>query len=242
MKRMKITLIAVMAIIMGITFTSCLNSDNSPGTSFATGMVYSGISTYFVTDNGIRLNFNNPSDLELVNSDKTTYYPKRAVIMYKEIEGEDYSPGKTNYNVSFAGYYIVFFVHDHMSSKDDVESLTPIYSIQESFEGSNYLNIAFQYYYNSDTRENDFSMYPYKWENNKLYFRLVHTKKVENGNLSTYNVYMSYNLPTKEELKTQFNDIQFTGTTNDTISIVVTAEGLSQQELSAREFKGKIRN
>lgn len=246
MKRMKIALMAVVAIVMGTTFTSCLDSDNGPSTYPATGIVsdYLGKAVMTLAD-GVQLVISNPEQMKFsFTGSETSFYPVVATIAYQEIEGQDYTEGKTSYNVSFAGYYndySYFFGGNSMVSEEDTESLTPLSSLVSAGEMSGYICVIFGYYH-KDLSFADFSMYPYKWENNKLYFKLVHNKTVDTSSNKTSGMNMCFRLPGKSQLQSEFPDIVFSGEDQNTVDAMIVADGPNDKELSLESsFKIKVK-
>lgn len=246
MKRMKIALMAVVAIVMGTTFTSCLDSDNGPSNYPATGIIgeYAGRVSMTLGD-GVQLVISNPEQMKFsFTGSENSFYPVVATIAYQEIEGQDYTEGKTSYNVAFAGYYndySYFFGGNYMVSEERAESLTPLSSLVSGGEMSGYICVIFGYYH-KDLTFNDFSMYPYKWDNNKLYFKLVHNKAVDTSSTKTSGMNMCFRLPGKADLRSEFPDIVFSGEDQDTVDVMIVADGADDKELSLESsFKVKVK-
>jgi hypothetical protein len=235
MKQMKIAVIAMLAVLMGTTFTSCLNSDNGPAEY--TDIVTIDYLGRVRSDYGYILDVQNPSAMQL--TDKS--YPDRAMIVYNRIDGEDYSEGKSNYKVYFTGYYAVMYLGE--VATNEVESATKINALGfDNWASGNYLNISLIINYDENTKpESDLKLYPYEVRNGVLYCKLVHTAKVEGT--KTSSLYMSFFLPSKTYLQSpQFEGLNFTGDDKNIIDIVVLAEGTDGEELKLTIFNATLPN
>ncbi len=101
MKQMKIWIVAL-TFIMGLSFTSCVNSDNDTWNVSAyvtTNSMYPYDAT-LLGDDGVNYIPTNPSALRWDNSDE---YAKRALVYMKYVEGEDGAPNKASYSVEIVG-------------------------------------------------------------------------------------------------------------------------------------------
>jgi len=242
MKRMKIALVAMLAIFMGTTFTSCLDSDDSPNTY--TDIVYIDSSFEFTgqasSDAGYTLEIQNPSSMKATDGT----FPKRAMIGWQEIEGADYTAGQKSYKAYFSQYYIIYDIGQ--TSMSEGTSVTPINKIESNVIGigvsGNYMNIAFNITYDENTKpEYDFTFYPYDVKSGVLYCKIVHTKTVDTEKAKTGSLYMSFPLPYKSVLESQFEGIEFTGEDKKTIKIVVTADGPNETLLESSQFVALLR-
>ncbi len=234
MKQIKFALIAAFAILIGSTFTSCLGSDDGEN-EYSDNVTIYPIYEAVISDAGLRYEVQNFTAMQYTDGT----YPSRASIVYKHIDGEDYTSGKASYKVSFVGYRAIFYVGSMLYN--DTPSLTPINSLSEAWGGGNYLNIAFNMTYNNSTApDTDFTLYPYKVENGVLYCKLIHTVAV--NSTTTGLVYMSFYLPTKSNLQAEFSDLTFTGDNSNIIEVVVTAEGTDGQEISLNKVKVALPN
>ncbi len=102
MKQMKMMMMALVAVV-ALSLTSCMNSDSSnsyDGYSYAT--VSGGMmgTTLYLDGTDIVLIPNNPSALI---PEKATEPVKRAFVYYSFLDGEKYTEGKKQYNVSIVG-------------------------------------------------------------------------------------------------------------------------------------------
>ena len=244
MKRMKIALVAMFAIFMGTTFTSCLDSDDSPN-SYMEIVTIDDYTIEFTkkvkSDAGYTLEIQNPTSMQL--TDKS--YPRRALIGWQEIEGADYTPGQSNYNAYFSGYYIIYSIGN--TTMFDVTSVTPINRIEANATGigvsGNYLNLIFNITYDDNTDpEDDFELYFKEVKNGMLYCKLVHTEAVETSKAKTGSHSMSFPLPSKGQLQSysQFADLEFTGDDKKTIKLVVTADGPNDTEIESVQFTATL--
>lgn len=237
MKQMKVLMVAMMAIL-GITFTSCLDSDSTPAQYAAIGEI-NHLTQSMRTDDGVTLYLQNFSALKYNDE-----YPKRALVYYQYIDGKDYTAGKTSYEVYFTGYYSVFNEGDF--SMVEVESKTPIYAFGGEypyiFNSGNYLNFEVAITYDENTNpEEDLMLYPYDVKNGVLYCKLVHKAELS-GTTKNALVYMSFLLPEKSKITSEFDGLTFTGDDNNVIEVVVTAEGSNSQEFTTPKVKVALPN
>lgn len=246
MKQVKITLVAILAILMGTTFTSCLNSDDGPRTYPVSGVVSEYmLGVRLTAGDGVTYNVSNSEQMKFsFPGSEVSFYPRIATFAYQQIEGEDYTEGKTSYEIYFAGYYnnySYFFGGDYMAP-GAVESLTPLSALASAGEMYGYICVIFGYYH-KDFAFEDFSMYPYKWENNTLYFKLVHNKEVDTSANQALGMNLCFRLPERSDLQSEFPDIVFSGEDQDTVDVMIVADGANNTELSLESsFKAKIRN
>ncbi|MDR0658714.1 MAG: hypothetical protein LBG18_07275 [Mediterranea sp.] len=197
MKHMKIALAAMLAVVMGTTFTSCLNSDRDDvNYAYVTINTSMGIITSLTTDDGYELVPQNASQMTLDGS-----IPKRAYIAFKLLEGEKLS-SNSSARVSFVDYYDILYVRD--MSDGLVETATRLLAIsQDIWSANGYLNVAAAYYSYTVDSPDDFSLYIDRIEDNTIYFKLAFTKEVEET--STYSAKsLSYILPSEEEIKESY--------------------------------------
>ncbi|NDV66754.1 NigD-like C-terminal domain-containing protein [Bacteroides sp. 224] len=236
MKQIKFLVLAF-TILLGTTFTSCLDSDDSPATYYAFATVNNNMLGYITltTDDGLTLTPANPTDMKYSNGD----YPDRVYIAYNLVEGQEMQQGITKYDIKFLGYMNEVAAPDY--SSEPVESKTYIYQLaEEGWAANNYLNIAVSIKYGEDTNtKTDFALYPDKVEDNVLYFRLVHKEEVAKAN-GTYSYYMSFFLPTKSSLQSKFEELEFSGDNNDEIQVVITAEEGEDTIIKTNPFKIRL--
>lgn len=240
MKRMKMALIAVMAIVMGTTFTSCLNSDSSPATASDIGNINS-LGGYVTSDNGYRLDIQNFTDMKLTDGS----YPTRAIFYYQQIEGEDYTTEKNSYKVHFTGYYTILPIGEMPMT--EVEKKTLINALgTETWASGYYINVVFNINYDDKTDpKKDFVLCVDKKKTEEknsgvLYCKLVHKTPVDTG-AKTSNLYMSFRLPEKSDLLDELPDLTLSGDNKNIIEIIITAEG-ANGELTLDKFKAILPN
>lgn len=248
MKRMKIMMIAMMAIVMGVSFTSCLDSDSGPEAfpEMVNIVDFMGIPTV-TSDAGYQLDVQNISNMKANDGS----YPKRAMVWFEKVEGEIYDSGKSSYKVVFRSYSYVLNI-GNVSYDQEIESVTPINSFiyydgqqqtQIVFGSGKYLNFCMNVTIDDDTNfENDFVLNPSKVENGVLYCNVLHTKEVSDKDNESGYLYMSYILPSKGVLQERFPDLTFTGEDNNIIEVVLVAEGKNEQEIKTEKVKVVIPN
>lgn len=245
---MKIALMAVLAVVMGTTFTSCLDSDNGPDTfpEVVNIVDFMGIPTV-TSDAGYELDVQNISKMKL--NDGT--YPSRAMVSFERVEGEIYDSGKSSYKAIFDGYYYLLNV-GQVINEVEVESLSPINSFiisgqqqqqQVVYGSGKYLNFYVEFTADDNTKlESDIILQYAKVEDGVLYCNVIHKEEVGEKDKKNVYAYMSYLLPLKSELKQKFPDLTFTGEDNNIIEIVLVAEGKNEQELKTEKVKVLIPN
>ncbi|NDV83519.1 hypothetical protein [Bacteroides sp. 51] len=223
MKQMKIALMALVAVFMGTTFTSCLDSD-SDNTLQAFVTINSGGGLYvssLKTEDGLTFIPQNPQ--QMVKSDGSI--PERAFISYELFEGESFKEGVTEYKIVFKSYDMEF--QELSASYEPKESVTPLLGIYDYplWAANGYLNVCFAHYYDKDVSTSDFSLFIDRVENNIVYFKIACTTNIEKGNTYT-NQAISYYLPTESTVKEQYPNL--TADKDGYYSAYVVCEGLDQ--------------
>lgn len=240
MKQMKIALVAMLAIFMGTTFTSCLDSDNSPNTytdivNFDSSFEFTGKVS---SDAGHTLEIQNPSNMKGTDG----YYPERAMIGWQEVEGADYTAGQKSYKAYFTQYYVIY--EKGQTWMSDVSSVTPINKIESNVIGigasGGYMNIAFNITYEEDniTPKSDLIFHPYEVKNGVLYCKIVQTKAVDTSKAKTGSLYMSFPLPSRSQLQSSslLDKLELTGEDKNIYKLVITADGPNEILLESAQF------
>ncbi|NDW11508.1 hypothetical protein D0T50_01220 [Bacteroides sp. 214] len=231
MKNLKTWAFAMMILFVGTTLTSCLNSDDSAPQGIARGMLSAG-GLYLYTDDGFTLNIQNPTAMKLTDGT----YPDRVVIVFSMMDGEDFESGKTKYNVNFDYYSSIMGMCEF--SEEPVEQNTPIVALKGLTSGQGYLDVWARYYYDKESALSDFTLYADRVEDGTLVFKFVQSGKVVNKYEETDTAF-SFDLPYRNYIETEFPDVKFFGTTNDSISVKVVANDTGA-ELSQGPIKVKI--
>lgn len=239
MKHFKFLAIAL-TILMGTTFTSCLDSDSGPMEWMTTVTINNdGIFGVSVKgDDGITYYVQNPTAMQLKDGDGLGYYPERAVIVYTLSDGEVATDEKTSYKVDFSRYYLIFHVND-LSYDDTQESKTPIIELstpswQGEWAGGYYLNLAFRALVDDeDSKQEDYVLFVDEVDGDNLYLKLVQTREVTNNYSDGYVLYYSFRIPNKYDLESEFGlDLS-----NDSkINVVVRADGKSGTQLKTEKI------
>lgn len=245
MKQIKIALTAILAIIMGTTFTSCLDSDSGPETfsDFVTVNMSLGIPTSLKGDE--KSYTYTPSSFEYLKYSDGSY-TKRALIYFQLADGEVITEGKTSYNIVITGVYqdligSEFCEEDTLTHKPGV----PFVSLENYWGANGYLTVQFGANYNSSsTHLGLFNMYVdvEKTEGSTLYVRLNHNEDLSNYSGSTY-IYRSFLIPSKSEieaLKEDNPEFNLDYMTNDTVNVKIVALKSAGEELESKSFKIKI--
>lgn len=253
MKRMKIALIAILAVVMGTTFTSCLNSDSESSWDF--GDTASGFASmygeYFVCDT---------YGYTIYPTNAAAVFPKglpeRAIVYFKLKEGEVLTEGKTSYEAAIVDAFEIT-VKEFCDRKDtlsiDTEDTeygkgSPIFSqIAQPIPFKNYLNVAFVAAVSEQKFSWDyFNMYPEKADGNTLYVTLHQDEVTENEAYTLMSLpIMNFIIPEADKLEAmlgteEYDKLTFFGSGNDSINIVISAKsGSNDNTVSSKP--GKIR-
>lgn len=256
MKRMKIALMAVFAIVMGTTFTSCLNSDNESVYDFYDVVTYTDYSAYgraFICDTyGYTVYPTNGNSL-FGSGD----YPERACLYFKLKEGEVLTEGKTSYEAAIVPEYSYAITVKEFCDKKDTLNIdnedteygkgSPTFSaIAQPTPTNNYLNVIFKAAVSQQKSHMQyFNIYPEKAEGNTLYVTLHQDEVTENETSVSAEIFMNFRLPQAYKLKDMLGDLEyekleFFGPKNDSINIVINAKSSGNNLVSSKAGKVRI--
>lgn len=238
MKQIKFLTLAL-TILMGISFTSCLDSDSGPYQwyRYVTVDSWMGIIT-LKGDDGFTYTPTNPNALQYQNSSE---YVKRALVLLQLAdENDDFVEGKTEYKVTIAwagGIEVKEFCEqpDTINAKKIVQM-----SEYGAWAANDYVTVECVY---ACTYVNDpqaFDLYPEKAEGDVLTVRFCHSYGRGENAYSQASAIKSFRIPSVDRLNQQLDRVEG-GTlvpANDSISVIVVAEG-TNGELKSQKTKIK---
>jgi hypothetical protein len=248
MKQVKLFVIAV-AIFVGITFDSCINSENEnvwDGYDYVTIIEEGALGGYItlVGDfSGCTFIPSNPSFLQL----QTNEYPKRARVFYKLAKDQVIVEGKTEYNIEIVSCDLLLPVKD-FSRTGNISGLptTPLIQLdaQNTWAANDYINIGFTFHTDGKTTVQNFDLFAEKAEDNTLYVKLNHSENV----VASYEGIglISLPIPPFIQLSELYPSLDLSNTlipfgeNKDSIYIKVTADG-NNRVLELNPIKVKIR-
>lgn len=177
-----------LTLLMGISFTSCLNSDDGNASYSGFVTVSQGFLSDIVllTDDGYTLTPTNPSVL-LANSK----YPERVFLNYELVAGEEFVSGKTKYNVSILSGYVIPV--KTFNQKPDTLNDYKITQLSAPWYANNYVTFGIGFNYLNSVV--DFEVSQQKIGHDTLYVKLNYSK---GGGDSFYNegtTYLSFKVP-----------------------------------------------
>lgn len=241
MKQMKIALVGVFSLLMGITFTSCLDSDSSSSYDGLTVVTvkqdYMG-SRFLLTDDGYTLV---PSNIDRLK-DTSGEYVKRCGISYKWNEGvvfENGNKGKS-YGITIVDAYNTYAIQNFCNRSDTIKYDYPIYDVID-FNGANgeYMIVVWQFYY-ANNEVVAFELYPEEIDDDDvLIMRLRQSLGASGTNVSQY-AGLSFTMPTLTDINNELNS-SLTAL-NDSIKIKIGyKKSASSEELTkTKAIKVKI--
>lgn len=237
---------AVMAIVMGTTFTSCLNSDSE---SSWDGYAYGTVDlSYLLVDGGLKFYPTNMSTLKDSNGE----LPERVFFSYKLVEGQEITEGKTNYDISIVSFASLP-VRRLTADPDTIGNVSGVpvgegqgisqFTSNSVWAYNGYFNLGFVTSYDSKTSFDHFDLFPNDVIDGVLYMRLHQNQKIvsTSGNIE---LLMSFKPFTKMELSDQledkYADLNFFGTASDSVKVVVVADNGSGSTIKTSAVGVKV--
>ncbi len=221
MKAMKLVMMAVFAVLMGSTLTSCLDSgDSRPyGYSWVTiqSSIYGDGISSVKSDDGYTFNILNPSFLKL-GTGADAFYPERAFISYYLPEGTIVEEGKTEYDIEVNGatYYSLAIKDAELES---IESKTDV-NLELLGAGNNYIDVCFTTYMKEDAKNEDFKLIlKQSEEKNTLSAEMINMVEVDNSSGQNTRHMISYKVPYKQSINSRYPDLEYLGQNQDSIYI-----------------------
>ncbi|WP_071145133.1 NigD1/NigD2 family lipoprotein [Bacteroides ihuae] len=216
MKKMKFVALTL-TLLMGISLTSCFNSDGDDSSydayTFATvSQSYLG-SPILIADDGVTTLYPTNSSALLLSDGVS--YPQRVYVTFKYAEGESYQENKTSYNVTIVNASVIY-TKNFNTQPDTLANDYSVTSI-EAWGANKYINIYFNVNYSSNI---DFDMYEKEVGNDDtLYVKFNYSKGGGDSSSSYYTNYISFKLPTDTDVEPK----------NDSIWVKIFAKGSGSQ-------------
>lgn len=240
MKQMK-SLMVALALLMGVTFTSCMNDNESSWdralyvTVDESGL-WGGVT--LMTDDGFTLVPTNP---EMLKTTAGTYVD-RAFIYLKWAEGVEFDGDiKKKYQVTIIAPSLVP-TKDMTDRADTIKADLPLALLGEIW-GANgrYLNVPFRFQF-SNQEVIAFDLYPEKVEDNVLVMRLRQSLGKENST-NQQDAFISFKIPALSRIN---NLLEQAGqptveASNDSVYVKVIAKG-NNETLTTKNVKIKVIN
>lgn len=238
MKQTKFLLLGVILLI-GTTFTSCLNGDSE--SLYDIGEMVTIEKDAILTPKIIG-DFTGytyiPSNPQVIRYQDLTY-PERAILYFKLDEGEVITEGKTKYKVSIVpNYTSVIPTKDFNYGLDTLKTYNLIQFRETPWQAENYLSLQFDFKYTYSSIV-DFDLCPTKAEGDILHLKFNHSVGNENAYEQGSGVY-SFRLPNKWELQSRLDELEDGGTLDmeaDSITFKIWGEGPNSDIINAKPVK-----
>lgn len=255
MKKIHLTSLIILFLAV-FTFSSCLDSDNESSWDY---VGYMTVEEDYMGRHILKPDFSpytftptNPDGLQFVDKENkpTGKYLKRGFIVIKFAEGEVFpQEGKDRYNVNIVGVEKVLNVKE-MKKPELVEESNPLYQLggKDQFWADNgYVNVSFYPTYEQGKGDeldiNDFDLFLDKVsdDNKTLFLRFNHSiARVEKPINYQYLELTSFKLPSGGQIQSEFPNLEFFGSNNDSVRVKITALGPNERELESSEFNIKL--
>lgn len=248
---------AVMAVVMGVGLTSCLDSDNGDYADIIDGVTlkspYSAV--YYCPTYGYTVNVVNASSY-FPDGD----YPERGLFYLKLVEGQDIVEGKTTYDVMLMSGSGSFTVKELCNQTDTLMEESAIIAqlddteASEGYLGYGYINMTFSATITNETTLDMFCLYPSDVDKDgRLCFTLHHDEDFKYG-MNDQKVFMICKTPSWYELKTgssenknslwidpeKIDELKFFGANNDSVNYIITAKGSGNMPIETKAAKMRI--
>lgn len=240
-KRIKSLAVAI-ALLMGISFTSCLNSNNESSWDFVQSVTirsYMG-SVYMLGDDGITYYPTNPDLLKISSTDGSPKYGERAFLTLKYVDEATNGATAGSRNVTIVGGRFIS-VKSFCDSPDTIKTTIPLVSLNAAGGVNGYITVNFNYNYTGS--KVDFDLYPEKVEGDLLTLRFKQTYgKDSYGGTSSLELY-SYRIPSFSILQSQLEDRSLGELTpvNDSIYVTIVGTGSNNTDLTLNSPYNKFR-
>lgn len=242
-KRIKFLAVAA-ALLIGISFTSCLDSDNENSWDWyglVTVRSYMG-SVYLLGDDGISYYPTNPEVLRVSSADGSAEYIERALLFLKYVDGtaNETTTGSRSVSIVEGSKVTVKPLCDR---PDTIETTIPLVSLNAAGGVNGYINLNFHYNHTESVTE-EFDLYPEKVEGDLLTLRFKQTYGEDSyyGGTSSEGL-LSYRLPSFSALQSQLEDRGLGELTpvNDSIYVTVLGTGSNDTDLTISAPYNKFR-
>lgn len=238
MKTGKNLIIALLVVLAGTAFTSCIESDNKIyGSAIVSIDSFATILNSVKSDDGYTFNVLNSA--AMLNSTKSEF-PKRAWIYYSLTDSYDPSSESKTYDIEFISYIAVFETSTITSGLFTPGA--PVLAVEVFAASERYIDLAFETPLKKEVDYQNYVMSMTKAEGETLYIDLINLQVMESFYESEcYPLSMSFSTPSRFVLENTFRG--FTVPANDSISVSITARGaLGYDDKKATVFKMKIPN
>ncbi len=241
MKTKKIKFLGVVfTLLLGISFTSCLNSDNNESSwdiyAFVTVKNYMG-SVYLLGDDGVTYYPTNPDVLKITSTGGATEYVERAAIYLKYVDNAAGSTTTTRTVTIVSGNNIP--VKSLCDKPDTIKTTVPLQSLNYNWGANGYITVDFNFNYYSGTNF-AFDLYPEAVQGDLLTLRLKQTYGKANGN-SLQEYLVSYKIPYFQSLQNQLENMGLGVLTpvQDSIYVTILGTGPNNTDLTVNGSNSK---
>lgn len=231
-KRIKFLAVAV-TLLIGISFTSCLNSDNESSWDLVQLVTVKSSmgSVYLLGDDGITYYPTNPGVLKISSTDGSTKYFERALVTLKYVDEVTRGTTTGSRNVTIVGGSGVS-VKSLCDKPDTIKTTIPLVSLNAVGGVNGYITVNFNYNYTGS--KVDFDLYPEKVEGDLLTLRFKQTYGKDSYGGTSSEALCSYRVPPFIALQSQLEDRGLGELTpvNDSIYVTVLGTGSNNIDLT----------
>lgn len=235
MKTKKINFLAIaFALLMGVSFTSCLDSNNDNNNNYDwAGYVtvkQSMGSPYMLGDDGILYYPTNPDVLKITSATGSGSYVERAMVLLKYVDNTGTKAGGGRSVTIVRGSSVP--TKDLCDQPDTIKTTIPLQNLNYAQGVKDYITVDFYFNYFPGTNFS-FDLYPEKVQDDLLTLRLKQTYGKENyGNTQEYVV--SYRIPYFQKLQSQLEELGLSTLTpkNDSIYVKILGTGANNSDLT----------
>ncbi|MCD7898608.1 MAG: hypothetical protein LUH22_01650 [Bacteroides sp.] len=238
MKQIKFLMVVALAIFMGTTMTSCLDSNDGDYPDIQSFVTVDKSSMWetisLLTDDGYTLLPTNPSFLEISSG----VYPDRAFVYAKYANDEQFTEGKTTYNVTLTNGYSIP-TKEFCTQPDTIVNATDLTSLNKYFWAANgYLNLEIGFTYDSNKYQ-AFDIYPTEVDGDELTLKVVHSYGSSNNSYGTSTTIYSFEMPYEFEFNNLLNELELGPLTpvQDSIYVTVIGDGSYDSTLSTNKTR-----
>jgi hypothetical protein len=202
MKRVSFLVSVLLSAVIGLSFTSCLNSEGDSSWDYAAYVTVPDMYPYYglLDDNGYTFNPTNPSALAYANQPDT--YVQRALVYLKLAEGEQFVEGKLSYKVTIVD--ATGIPTEEFNTRPD--TLTHDYGLRglsEAWGINGYINVGISFNYDESAKlgmEQMFDAYDTKLSNDTMYVKLQQSSGGGDNAYQSATYLMSFKAPERYEL------------------------------------------
>lgn len=243
MKTKKINFLAIaFALLMGVSFTSCLDSNNDNNNNYdwagyVTVKSYM-VGAYMLGDDGIIYYPTNPDVLKITSTTGgSSSYVERAKVALKYVNNTGTKAGGGKDVTIISGYTVP--TKALCDQPDTIKTTIPLQSLNLAWGVNNYITVDFFFNYYPGANFS-FDLYPESVQGDFLTLRLKQTYgKVNYGNTQEYS--MSYRMPSFQSLQSQLESMKLSTLTpvKDSIYVTILGTGANNSDLTVNESYSK---